>query len=246
MATVTSRTCCQKKCHFTWKYFVHGYALVKSKEEGSIVLFEDLTLDGRREGVWEFDAGDDVLEHGAEGQERTHCGAEDGVFGLKSGQGNLTLEVRLSQAWTSAEGDNVSSSGLRESRTAIWVASMEACKVGVDVTIDVQVARGFNDHPHVASAVQVAEESLDGGGVTLLWVVAESINLADSTGDNVRASAGREIEQHANYGAVAPTFFHGRSVGVNSEIGLSSWRPIVIAALHASCFLDLLNQTFWG
>ena len=39
-----------------------------SKEEGTIVVFKDLTLDCRRKGVCELDAGDDFLEHGAEGK----------------------------------------------------------------------------------------------------------------------------------------------------------------------------------
>ena len=61
-----------------------GNALVNSnKEESTIVVFEDLTLDRRREGMWEFDTGDNFQDHGAEGQERTHCGAESGVFRLK-------------------------------------------------------------------------------------------------------------------------------------------------------------------
>jgi hypothetical protein len=59
----------------------------------------------------------------------------------------LTLEVRLPQDGTSAESDDVSSSGLRGGRRTIWVASIEACKVGVDVTVDIQVACGFSIIP---------------------------------------------------------------------------------------------------
>ncbi len=225
---------------------VVGNVLVNSREEEAIVFFKDLTPDYRHEGVWEFDAGDDFLEHGAEGKERTHCGAESGVFGFDSKQGNLTLEMRLPQDGISTEADNVSSSGLCGGRGTIWVASMEACKVGVNITIDVQVACGFNNHPHVASAVQAADESLDDRGMTLLWNVAESCNLADGKG-NVRASVGRDVEQHTNDRAVAPNFFHTRrSVGVDSKSGLSSWRPIVFAVGRASCFLDFLNQTLLG
>jgi hypothetical protein len=57
MATIPSRTCCQKKCHFIWKYFVRLVMrwLVYGKERGAIIVFEDLTLDRRREGVWEFE-----------------------------------------------------------------------------------------------------------------------------------------------------------------------------------------------
>ena len=51
--------------------------------------------------------------------------------------------------------------------------------------------------------------SLDGGGVTPLQVVTESGNLADSQGD-VRTSVGGEVEQQADYGAIAPSFFQGR------------------------------------
>jgi hypothetical protein len=60
--------------------------------------------------------------------------------------------------------------------------------------------------------VNVADESFDGLGMTPLWVLAESSNLADGEGD-VRASVGREVEQHIDDGTAAPSFFHGRSVG---------------------------------
>ena len=76
--------------------------------------------------------------------------------------------------------------------------------------------------------------------------MAESSNLADGKGE-VRASVGREVERHTNKDrTVAPSFFHGRSIGVNSESALSSWRPIVIAVGHASCFLVILNQPILG
>ena len=37
----------------------------------------------QREDVLEVDAGDNFREHGAEGQERTHCRTESGVFALR-------------------------------------------------------------------------------------------------------------------------------------------------------------------
>ena len=138
-------------------------ALLDGKEEGTIVIIEDLTFDQQREGVWEFDAGDNFLEHGAEEQERTHRGAEIGVFGLESRQGNLTLKVRLPQVRTSAKSDDVSCSRLCGGRRTIWVAPMKACEVGVDVTVEIHVACGFYNHYHVTSAVQQVDESLDGG-----------------------------------------------------------------------------------
>jgi hypothetical protein len=188
--------------------------LVYSKEEGTIVVFKDLTLNCCCEGVWEFDAGDNFLEHGAEGQKCTQGRAEGGVFGLKSGQGNLILEVGLPQdTRTSAESDNASSLGLCGGQGTIPVASMmKASEVGVDVTVDIQVSCGFNDHPPVASAVQVADESLDRGIVTLLWVLAKSSNLADGEGD-VRESVSREVKHHTNNEAVTPNFFHGGPSG---------------------------------
>ena len=60
--------------------------LVCSKEEGAIVVFEDLALDSLRERAWKFDAGGNFLEHGGEGQEHVHRRTESGVFGFESGQ----------------------------------------------------------------------------------------------------------------------------------------------------------------
>jgi hypothetical protein len=102
--------------------------------------------------------------------------------------------------------------------------------------LEVQVAGGLANHAHYAGEVQIANKSLDGGGVTFLWAVTELGNLADGKCD-VGASVGGEVKQHTNNGAVAPTFFHGRSVGIDSESGLRSWRPIVIVIGHASCVL---------
>jgi hypothetical protein len=107
-----------------------------------------------------------------------------------------------------------------------------------------QVAGGLDNHAHFAGAMQIANKSLDGGGVTFLWAVTEPGDLADGKCD-VGASVGGEVKQHTDE-VVAPGFFHGWSVGVNSKSGLSSWRPIVIAVGHASCILDFLNQTFLG
>ncbi len=199
-----------------------GDALTYGKEKkGAIIVFEDMTLDCWREGVWEFDAGDDFQEHGAEGQERTHCGAESGVFGLESGQQDLALEVRLPHDEAPAESDNVSSLGLCGACGTVRIATVEASEVDVDLTVDVQGAGWFDNHTHFAGAVQIANKSLDGGGVTFLWAVTESANLADGICD-VGASVGGEVKQHTNDGAVAPRFFHGRSVGIDSESGLSS------------------------
>jgi hypothetical protein len=221
-----------------------GDALVYGKKKDAIIVVEDLTLYRRREGVWEFDAGNEFQEHGAEGQERTHCGAESGVFDLESGQeGDLALEVRLPQDGAPAKSDDVSSARLCRGWRTIWIASMEACEVGIYITVEVHVAGGLDNHTHFAGAMQIANKSLDGGGVTFLWAVTEPCDLADGKCD-VGASVGGEVKQHTDNGAVAPGFFHGWSVGVNSESGLSSWRPIVIAVGHASCVLNLLNQTF--
>ena len=73
--------------------------------------------------------------------------------------------------------------------------------------------------------------------------MAEPGDLADGECD-FGASVGGEMKQHTDDRAVAPRFFHGRSIGIDSESSLSSWRLIVIAVGHASCILDLLDQTF--
>ncbi len=190
--------------------------------------------------MWEFDAGDFFQEHGSERQERTNCGAESGVFGFKSGQGDLTLEVRLPQDRTSAESDDESSARLCGSWGTVRIATVKASEVGVDVSVSVQIAGGLDKYAHFTGAVQIANKSLDGGGVALLWAVTEPGNLADGKRD-VWASVGREVEKHTDNRAVAPSFFQGWSVGVEFESGLSSWRTVVIAVGHASCFLDLLN-----
>ncbi|KAI2496899.1 hypothetical protein MHU86_17592 [Fragilaria crotonensis] len=146
MATVPSRTCCQKKCHFTWKYFVRLVMRWFTARRSALLCLEDLTLDRRRERARKFDAGGDFLEHGTERQERTHRGAESGVFGFERGQGNLTLEVRP-QNGTSAERDDVPSSRLRGGRRTIGIAAMKACEVGVDVTVEIQVPVGLTIMP---------------------------------------------------------------------------------------------------
>ena len=179
-----------------------GNALINSKEKSTIVVFEDLILDRRREDVWDFDAGNDFREHGAEGQEHTHCGAESGVFGFESGQGDLTLEVSLPQDRTSAKSDDASSARLRGSWGTVRIATVKASEVGVDVTVEVQVAGGLVNHAHFAGAMQIANKSLDGRGVALLWAVAKPGNLADGKRD-VWASVGREVKKHTDDGAVA-------------------------------------------
>ncbi len=120
---------------------------------------------------------------------------------------------------------------------------MKTSKVSIDITVDVQVACGLDYHTHFAGAVQVADKSFDGGSVTFLWAVTEPGDLANGKRD-VWASVCGEVEQHSDNRAVAPDFFHGRSIGINSECGLSSWRPVVVAIGHTSCFLDLLDETF--
>ena len=69
---------------------------------------------------------------------------------------------------------------------------METSEVGIDVTVEIQIDGEVDNHAHIASAVQEANESLDGGGVTLLWAVTEPGNLADSKSD-IGASVGGEV-----------------------------------------------------
>ena len=67
---------------------------------------------------------------------------------------------------------------------------MKASEVGIDVTVEVQVAGGLDNYAHFTGAVQITSKSLDGGGVAFLWAVTEPGNLADCKRD-VWASVGR-------------------------------------------------------
>ncbi|KAI2489081.1 hypothetical protein MHU86_25510 [Fragilaria crotonensis] len=158
MATVPSRVLPEEVPLHLEVLRAVGNALVYGKKKGAIVVLEDLTLDRRRERARKFDAGGDFLEHGTERQERTHRGAESGVFGFERGQGDLTLEVRFPQNGTSAERDDVPSSRLRGGRRTIGITAMETGEVGVDITVEIQRAGGLDDHAHVARAMQVANE----------------------------------------------------------------------------------------
>ena len=51
---------------------------------------------------------------------------------------------------------------------------MKSGEVGVDVTVEIQVASGLDNHAHVASAMQVTNERFDGGSVAFVWIVTES------------------------------------------------------------------------
>jgi hypothetical protein len=107
-----------------------------------------------------------------------------------------------------------------------------------------QGAGGLHNHAHFARAVQIADESLDGGGVAFLRAVTEPGDLADGECD-VGASVGGKVKQHSNNGAVAPRFFHGRTVGIDSESGLRGRRPVVVAVGHSGCLFDFLDESFW-
>jgi hypothetical protein len=127
----------------------------------------------------------------------------------------------------------------------VGITTVETCEVGVDITVEIQGAGGLHNHAHFARAVQIANKSLDGGGVTFLRAVTEPGDLADGECD-VRASVGGKEEQHSNNGAVAPRFVHGRTVGINSESGLRGGRPVVVAIGHSGCLLDFLDESFLG
>ena len=218
-------------------------ALVYGEKKRAVIVFEDLALDRRRERARKFDAGGNFLKHRAEGQERTHRGAESGVFSFERGQRDLTLEVRFPQNGTSAKRDDVPSSRLRGGRRTIGVAAMETCEVGVDITVKIQRTDGLDDHAHVACAMQVANESLDGGRVASFRVVTEPGDLADGECD-VGTSVGGQVKEHADDRTVASRFRHRRSVGIDSKCSLSGWRPIIIAVGHASRFLNFLDEAF--
>ena len=153
--------------------------------------------------------------------------------------------MRLPQNGTITKCDDVPSSRLCGGRGTIGVTTVKTCEIGVNVTVEVQSTSGLDDHARIASAVQVTNESLDGGCVVSFRVVAEPGDLADGK-SNVRASVGRQIKEHTDNRAVASCFCHGRSVGINSKCGLGSWRPIVVAVGHACCFFYLLNEAFIG
>jgi hypothetical protein len=146
-------------------------------------------------------------------------------------QGDLALEMRFPQNGASAKSDDISGSRLCGARRAVGI---------------VQVAGGLDNHAHFAVAVHIANESLDGGGVIFLWAVTEPGSLADGKCNVRRACVVGKREQHTNDRAVDLRFFHGRSVGIDSESGLSGWRPIVIAVGLAICLFDFLNEAFLG
>ena len=61
-----------------------GDSLVGRHKKSTIVVFEDLTLNGWDEGVGKGEACDDFNKHGSQRQESTHGGTECRIFGVDS------------------------------------------------------------------------------------------------------------------------------------------------------------------
>jgi hypothetical protein len=76
-----------------------------------------------------------------EGQDYAHCRIRSRVFGFKTREGNLTLEVRLPQDWTSAERNDVSGARLCEAWRKGVVTTMKRGEVGIDVTVEISSRR---------------------------------------------------------------------------------------------------------
>ena len=60
-----------------------GDSLFGGEEEGSIVVFEDATLNSGLELGRKVETADDLDEHGAKWKERPHAGAECGILGFE-------------------------------------------------------------------------------------------------------------------------------------------------------------------
>ena len=66
---------------------------------------------------------------------------------------------------------------------------LSSSEVGVDVAVEIQGASGLDDHAHVARAMQISNESFDGGRVASFRTVAKPGDLANGKSD-VGASVG--------------------------------------------------------
>ena len=79
---------------------------------------------------------------------------------------------------------------------------MESSKVGINITIDGEIASGSDDGAFVGSPVEIADNGLDCGRVTFIWAVVESSDLADREGD-VRTGIGRKVKEHPDDEGIA-------------------------------------------
>ena len=152
------------------------------------------------------------------------------------------MEVRLPNNGTYAEGDDISCSGFGGAWRAIGVSTMKTGEISVDVTVHCQVASWFDDHSFVDHPVEIANNTLDSGGVTPLGIVRESGDLAHGKGD-VGTCVRRQIKQHADDRAIAPRLLYRWAIWVDTKCNLARWRPFSIAVVvHSSSFLDLLDE----
>ena len=70
-------------------------------------------------------------------------------------------------------------------------------EVGVNVAIQFEIPGWLEYCPLVHGSSQVANDSLDSRGVTFLWGMAESGDLAYGVG-NIRARVGGKIKEHSH------------------------------------------------
>ncbi len=152
-------------------------ALLGSEKQSTVVVFKDSAANGRLEVRWQSQFLADFSKKVTQWQQSPHACTESRVLRFQCGQGDLSLQLRLPENWTTSKGDDVAGAGLGAGVRMIRVTTMETGKVSINITIKREISSRSHNSSFVSSAVQVADNCFDCHGMTLLGRMIEPGNL---------------------------------------------------------------------
>ncbi|KAI2498756.1 hypothetical protein MHU86_15712 [Fragilaria crotonensis] len=138
-----------------------GNALLGSKQQSTIVVFKDLASNGTLEVRWQSQFHADFSKKITKWQQSPHACTESRVLRFQCGQGDLCLQLRLPENWTTSKGNDEAGVGLGANVRIIRVTTMESSKVSINITIKREVSSWSHNSSLVSSAIQVVINCFD-------------------------------------------------------------------------------------
>lgn len=209
--------------------------------KGSLVVFEGSSSDRSADGVGDIKGKDQLNKEAFDRQQGFQGKTEAGVFGFQGAAGDRVLQNGLPEEGAFGEEDDIAGAGFHGVGIGIRFLAVQSGKVGIDIHVEIKSSSWFEDHSTVASAFQIPDNTLDGGGMALLGIGAETASLGHGKLD-VAASVSGEVQHHSNDRRVGPRFIHGSSLWIATQ-GFGRRRQAVgVAVLHLGRFQNLVNQ----
>jgi hypothetical protein len=143
------------------------------------------------------------------------------------------------------EGNDKPGAGLNTVGAGRIFVTEGACKIGIDVTINLKGSSGSNDHATGLGTLKIFDDPLNGGAMTGAGMMSETSSAVDGMGD-VRTRILGKVHQHTHNGSKFPGFVEGRTGKIRDERNGRRRSGRRITSGHAGGLEDVVEKSGLG